>query len=374
MTKLYLIRHAEAEGNLYRRIHGHYDSLVTERGRLQIEDLRARFENISIDAVYSSDLIRTQVTASAIFKPKGLPLHTTPSLREVNMGVWEDSTWGEEEYQTPELLYYFNNDPEKWILDGSEHVRDVQRRMTDAILEIAEKHDGETIAIFSHGFALRTFLYGVLGAEPQDVRRVPHLDNTAVTLLHVESGAVTVEYLADNSHLSEKHSTLAHQRWWREDVTYDTTNMRYLPFDPERDAALYLECRRDSWMTVHGNLDGFSEDCARGMERGAIYRGVIGDDHAGLLELDLNRDSGEGVGYIEFYYMAPGYRRSGIGVQLLGQAVSVYRGLGRHTLRLRVERVNSAALRFYQKYGFYTACEEDSILVLEKDIQLRVLC
>ena len=29
MTTIYLIRHAEAEGNLYRRIHGWYDSLIT---------------------------------------------------------------------------------------------------------------------------------------------------------------------------------------------------------------------------------------------------------------------------------------------------------------------------------------------------------
>lgn len=32
MTTIYLIRHAEAEGNLYRRIHGWYDALVTENG------------------------------------------------------------------------------------------------------------------------------------------------------------------------------------------------------------------------------------------------------------------------------------------------------------------------------------------------------
>ena len=32
MTTIYLIRHAEAEGNLYRRIHGWYDSLITENG------------------------------------------------------------------------------------------------------------------------------------------------------------------------------------------------------------------------------------------------------------------------------------------------------------------------------------------------------
>ena len=29
MTTLYLIRHAEAEGNLYRRIQGHWDGSIT---------------------------------------------------------------------------------------------------------------------------------------------------------------------------------------------------------------------------------------------------------------------------------------------------------------------------------------------------------
>ena len=32
MTTIYLIRHAEAEGNLYRRAHGWYNSTITDRG------------------------------------------------------------------------------------------------------------------------------------------------------------------------------------------------------------------------------------------------------------------------------------------------------------------------------------------------------
>ena len=36
MTTLYLIRHAEAEGNVYRRCHGQYDALLTHRAPAQI--------------------------------------------------------------------------------------------------------------------------------------------------------------------------------------------------------------------------------------------------------------------------------------------------------------------------------------------------
>ena len=43
MTTVYFVRHAEAEGNTYRRMHGQYNSLITENGVRQIEALRARF-------------------------------------------------------------------------------------------------------------------------------------------------------------------------------------------------------------------------------------------------------------------------------------------------------------------------------------------
>ncbi len=109
MTTIYLIRHAEAEGNLYRRIHGWYDALVTPNGERQIQALQQRFDSVSIDAAYSSDLIRTQLTAGAICIPKNLPLHLDPGLREIHMGDWEDKTWGEVRHFDGERLTLFNH-------------------------------------------------------------------------------------------------------------------------------------------------------------------------------------------------------------------------------------------------------------------------
>ena len=83
MTTIYLIRHAEAEGNLYRIAQGQANSSITDRGERQIQALARRFADIPIDAVYASDLYRTCATASAIYKPKGLPLHRRRDLREI---------------------------------------------------------------------------------------------------------------------------------------------------------------------------------------------------------------------------------------------------------------------------------------------------
>jgi probable phosphoglycerate mutase len=49
-TTVYWIRHGEAEGNLYRRCHGHYNSLITPNGRAQLAALSERFKDVPLDA------------------------------------------------------------------------------------------------------------------------------------------------------------------------------------------------------------------------------------------------------------------------------------------------------------------------------------
>ena len=63
MTTIYLVRHGEAEGNAFRRIHGQYDSMLTPTGFRQVEALARRFREIPVDACFASDLTRTSLTA-----------------------------------------------------------------------------------------------------------------------------------------------------------------------------------------------------------------------------------------------------------------------------------------------------------------------
>ena len=59
-------------------------------------------------------------------------------------------------------------------------------------------------------------------------------------------------------------------------------------------------------------------------------------------------------------------------MQLIGQAVSLYRPMGRDKLRLRCAPYNDRAQRFYQKYGFAKVGEEENsrvpLDILEKYI------
>jgi len=381
MTKVYVIRHAEAEGNLYRRIQGQYDSLVTEMGMRQIEALRKRFENIHIDAVYSSDLFRTKTTASAIYASRDLPLIAMPELREVNMGIWEDVCWADVERGMPEQYKNYNSAPHKWDIEGGENFYELSGRITKAVTSLAQKHDGQSIAVVTHGGAIRALLCTIKKLPPEEINKIFYCDNTAVSLLIYENGEFTIEYMNDNSHLPQELSVFHKQTWWKKEDFSDGTNMYYRPMDLDKRGERYLECYRDSWRHAHGDLTGFSDiylDMARARSREypmSVMEVYLGDKPIGLLELSINRDADKGAGCIAFYYMDEKYRGKGLAVQLLGQATSVFRSLGRKALRLRVAETNTRAVKFYKKYGFKHIATEDgpvgSLLVMEKNISLE---
>ena len=56
LTKVIFIRHGEADGNIDRVFHGHYNSDLTENGVRQIKLTAERLRDTNIDAIYSSDL------------------------------------------------------------------------------------------------------------------------------------------------------------------------------------------------------------------------------------------------------------------------------------------------------------------------------
>lgn len=378
MTTIYLVRHAEAEGNLYRRIHGWYDALITENGYRQIAALEERFRDTPVDAVYSSDLFRTRTTARAVCVPKNLPLHTEAQLREVNMGAWEDRPWGEVYRTEPDRIALFNRSDPAWRAPGGENLAELGERVSGAIRRIAQKHPGQTVALFSHGTAIRLGLAALKGAGPEEWNALSHSDNTAVSCLEYEDGAFRVVFEADASHLTPEISTLAQQSWWRGEGKKDV-NLWYRPLDLERESVCYIDARREAWRTVHGGGPAFDGEgflqAARehaGRTPWGVTCAMHGDEFAGLLQLDPERYARDKAGYIPFCYMSPGLRGQGLGVQLIGQAVSFYRGLGRDRLRLRCAPYNGVAQRFYARYGFVKIGEEQGsrvpLDILEKYI------
>lgn len=367
MTTIYLVRHAEAEGNLYRRIHGWYDSKVTEKGKRQIAALERRFAPIHVDAAYSSDLVRTMTTAMAVCRPKGLKLHTTPALREVGMGEWEDLTWGQAARLDPEALRRFSAGVDHWgDIPGCEDFSTVQSRVWGALEEIARNHPDQTVAVFCHGMAIRTVLARCQGLPLEGMNRISHSDNTGVALFTMDGGKPTLIHGSDASHLDESLSTLAKQRWWKEkEGALADANLWFRPLDMDREEKFYRDSRAEAWLTVHGSMDHFDGDafCAVARENSrtdphGVTCAMLGDTQVGLIQMDFRREAEQKAGWIPFYYMTPQGRSRGLGIQLLGEAVSRFRAAGREKLRLRCAPENEIAQRFYREHGFVKIGED----------------
>lgn len=374
MTQIYVVRHAEAEGNLYRRAHGWYDALITENGYTQIEALKARFETIPVDAVYASDLFRTKTTAKAVYLPKNLPLQTDRRLREINLGAWEDRTWSEVERFDPQGLARFGSCSSQFRAAGGESYEEVMTRTKEAILDIAARYPDQTVAVFSHGVAIRCLQAAIRGWKPEGMAQLSHSDNTAVSLMEVTGDTVHPVYECDSSHLPREISTFGRQQWWRgqddpEAGRRRDVNLWFRPLNMEEEAErrLYCDSRREAWQTIHGDMTRYDEPAfVQAAEHQAVFCAMDGDTPAGVLQLNTAFRAEEQVGMIAFYYMTPEYRHKGLGIQLLGQAVSVYRPMGRTRLLLRCAPENAVAQHFYRKYGFHKVGDvPDSAVPLE---------
>ena len=379
MTKIYLIRHGEAEGNLYRLWQGHWDGRITPMGYKQIDALAGRFKDVSLDTLYSSDLRRAVSTAEAITRFHDLRLHTTPRLREINCGPWEGMPFGNVEHDFPVEMGYFNNDPDRWRVDGAETFRQCRERILSVLTEIAEANDGKTVAVVSHGMAIRTILAYFLGVSSENIRTLPHGDNTCVAYLIYDRGRFSVEYYNDNSHLPAEISTFARQTWWKENSGRDRFNLRDEPLDPKKDSRLYSACYADAWRAAHGTDTGFvaapyltAAANHHASDRQAVLKLYSIDDFAGVLDLDPLRGSHAGYGWITLLYLAPEYRRKNLGVQLLGRAVCYYEERGMKSIRLHVASDNAPAIAFYRKYGFGAINVESGmisdLLLMEKSL------
>ena len=91
--KIYFVRHGETDMNARNMFYGWYDADINEKGIAQAEELRAAFETIHIDAIYSSDLKRAYHTAEII--ANGREVQPVPEIRELYYGDWENRTWEE---------------------------------------------------------------------------------------------------------------------------------------------------------------------------------------------------------------------------------------------------------------------------------------
>ena len=202
MTKIYLVRHCEALGNLSRVFQGRTDLDITDLGEKQLEKLSERFKEIKLDKIYSSPLIRAYKTALAIRGNRDIEIEIYKDLSEIDGGIIENKPFADTFEKNPVLKEIWLNHPEDFAPEGGEPMRVSYQRITNAFWDIVNQNKGKTVALATHGGIIRCLLCKLIYDDISKLITVPLFDNTAVGYIEIDdSNKIELKFINDYSHL-----------------------------------------------------------------------------------------------------------------------------------------------------------------------------
>ncbi|MEM7174552.1 MAG: histidine phosphatase family protein [Chlamydiota bacterium] len=173
-TTLLIARHGETDWNRQHLVQGASNRPLNETGKAQAKSLAAKLKGVypEVAAIYSSDLLRAYETALPCAEKYGLLVRCSSDLQERDFGLAEGmkiidvkARYGKAAHEL-DRLYPLRE--ERWnyvAVPGAETLNHVKQRMWKKLVEICEQHPDQTVAIFSHGRAMKVFLATVSRCE-----------------------------------------------------------------------------------------------------------------------------------------------------------------------------------------------------------------
>ncbi|MGH3087512.1 MAG: histidine phosphatase family protein [Rubrobacteraceae bacterium] len=192
MRRLFLVRHALAESP--EGYVGWSDPPLGERGVREARLIGERLsKEVSIKAVYSSDLSRSVETAAEVARRAGVRARERKFLREMRFGEWEGKPHEKLVKEDAKRYAAWVSDPERARPPGGETFAELRGRVYRGFEEITNEVDREFgeevgIAVVAHGGPLRLIACRLLGMPPENHWR----------LALARSGVTTFEWSARN--------------------------------------------------------------------------------------------------------------------------------------------------------------------------------
>ncbi len=184
---------------------GSTDLDISQDGAKQLEYLKKRFENIALDKIYSSPLIRAQKTAQAIKGDKNCEIILLNELAELHGGVVEGRKFVEAFNTIEGLADAWDNHPQDFAPPEGESMRHAYERIWNTLKYVIENNKGKTIACSTHGGVTRCLLCRLLENDINKLKEIPWSENTAVMLLEADDDMkITVKFFNDVSHLPKE--------------------------------------------------------------------------------------------------------------------------------------------------------------------------
>jgi broad specificity phosphatase PhoE len=188
--RLLLIRHGQTPANVL----GSLDTAspgphLTELGRAQAAAIPDALSAERIDGIYVSQLVRTQQTAAPLARVRD-EMHRVvlPGIHEIGAGRLEGRRDKRSVKKYLETVWAWGAGDFDPVMPGGTDGHEFFGRFDADIARIATEHDAAhdpdaTVAVFSHGAAIRVWSAARAGNISPEFPGRTHLDNTGVVVL-----------------------------------------------------------------------------------------------------------------------------------------------------------------------------------------------
>jgi probable phosphoglycerate mutase len=189
VTAFHLVRHGE-HGLLGKVLAGRMPGVgLTERGRAEIAAAAERLADAGIAALYASPLDRTRESAEILSARLGLPIAFRDDLIELDYGEWTGATF--EAIRADPRWHLWSGVRSIASIPGGETMREVQRRVVEAMMQLHAAHPEEAVAVVSHGDVIRAALVFALGM-PLDFYHRIEVAQASLSTIRIEPNLIRV--------------------------------------------------------------------------------------------------------------------------------------------------------------------------------------
>ncbi|MBN1930832.1 MAG: histidine phosphatase family protein [Desulfobacterales bacterium] len=159
ITHFGILRHAETQWNLQKRIQGQNDSPLTFEGIQQARSWGLVLKDQVWDQILTSDIGRALKTATLINIYLRIGIKCDKRLREQDWGRWSGKTLADLKKEEPALLSDQEKAGWKFCPPGGESRRTVLKRSMEALKEATAKWSGKNILVVTHESVIKCLTY-----------------------------------------------------------------------------------------------------------------------------------------------------------------------------------------------------------------------
>jgi len=181
--RLLLIRHGQTPANVRGELDtGHPGPGLTRLGQAQAAAIPLALSSETIDAVFASTLVRTQLTAQPLADSLGLDVRVLPGIHEIEAGDLEMATDHASYRAYLGTAYAWGMGDRDPVMPGGTDGHAFFDRFDTSMAQVLSS-GATTAVVVSHGAAIRVWVAGVAGnMRTQDAAEL-ELDNTALVVL-----------------------------------------------------------------------------------------------------------------------------------------------------------------------------------------------